>query len=285
MARRWLLLLIVLAAVVIVGRQSLRPARTPSYYAFGRGPTVVLVHGLGSQMQHWLPTARILARHHRVVLVELPGHDLAPMPKPFSLEQAAAALDQSIRDATDGPVTLVGHSLGGLVAAQEALDHPERVRGLVLVETALKPQVPMGARDLMLARIDHDYDRLIHEAYVGFGRDSLQGERLYAEVARMDPAMVKPWIRLALFADLSTQMRKLQPLLLAVLAPPSWEAKETWPQVARELGYEGVPRVQPVRLEHCGHFVMLDQPQALAELIARFVLASGQGTVAADRLP
>ena len=285
MARRWLLLLVVLAAVVIVGRQSLRPPKTPTYYAFGHGPVVVLVHGLGSQIQHWLPTARILARHHRVVLVELPGHGLAPMPAPFSLDQAAASLDQAISDATDGPVILVGHSLGGLVAAREALAHPERVRGLVLIETALKPQVPAATRDLLLARLDHDYDHLLHEAYRSFGRDSLQGEQLYAEVARMDPAMVKQWIRLAWLADLSTQMRKLQPFLLAILAPHSWESNETWPDVARTLGYDGVPHVQPVRIGGCGHFVMLDQPQLLAELIARFALFPGQGTVTANRAP
>ncbi|HET9326999.1 MAG TPA: alpha/beta hydrolase [Candidatus Eisenbacteria bacterium] len=279
MARRLLLLLVILAAVVIVCRQSLRPPRTPSYYAFGQGPTVVMVHGLGSQMQHWLPTARILARHHRVVLVELPGHGLSPMPAPFSLEQAAATLDEAIRDATDGPVVLVGHSVGGLVAAKEALLHPERVRGLVLIETALKPQIPPGPREVMLARLDHDYDRLIHEAYLSFGRDSLQGERLYAEVARMEPIMVKSWIRLALFADLAGQMRKLLPPMLAVLAPHSWEAKETWPQVAKALGYDGVPRVEPVRVENAGHFLMLDQPQTLAEHIARFVLGASPSTV------
>jgi pimeloyl-ACP methyl ester carboxylesterase len=275
LARRLLLLLVILAAVVIVCRQNLRPPRTPSYYAFGHGPTVVMVHGLGSQMQHWLPTARLLARHHRVVLVELPGHGLSPMPAPFSLEQAAASLDEAIRDATDGPVILVGHSVGGLVAAEEALMHPDRVKGLVLVETALKPQTPAGMRDLMLARLDHDYDRLIHEAYLSFGRDSVQGEQLYAEV----PLMVKSWIRLALYADLAGQIRKLLPPMLAVLAPNSWGPKETWPQVAQQLGYDGVPRVEPVRIENAGHFLMLDQPQALADLIAKFVIGSQNSVV------
>jgi pimeloyl-ACP methyl ester carboxylesterase len=283
LARRWLLLLIVLVAILIVARQGLRPPRTPSYYAFGHGPTVVLVHGLGSQMQHWLPTARLLARHHRVVLVELPGHGLAPMPTPFTLEQAAQALDDAIRDATDQPVVLVGHSVGGLVAAEEALLHPERVRGLVLVETSLKPQVPESMRDLMLSRLEHDYDHLLHDAYLSFGRDSVQGEALYSEVAHMDPAMVKPWIRLALFADLTTQMRKLQPLLLAIFTTHSWDAKESWPEVAKELGYDGVPHVQPVRIDHAGHFPMLDQPQALADLIARFVLMPG--TMAIGQAP
>ena len=129
------------------------------------------------------------------------------------------------------------------------------------------------------ARLDHGFGRLIHEAYLSFGRDSAQGERLYGEIARMDPLMVKSWIRLALYADLAGQMRKLLPPMLAVLAPNSWDAKESWPQVARTLGYEGVPRVEPVRIENAGHFLMLDQPQALAEYIAKFVIGSAQNNV------
>jgi pimeloyl-ACP methyl ester carboxylesterase len=270
-ARRLSLLLLVLVVVVVlVGRHGFRPPAAPTYYAFGRGPEIVLLHGLGSQIQHWLPTARILARNHRVILVELPGHGLSPMPTPFTLEQAAARLDLAMRDATHGPVILVGHSLGGLVAAQEALAHPERVRGLVLIETALKPQVPEALRAQLLARLDHDYDRFLHESYVSFGRDSLQGEALYAEVARMDPEMVKSWIRLAWLADLSGQMRKLQSRLLAVFATHSWEPTESWTDAARALGYDHVPRLQPARLEGCGHFLMLDRPEAVADLIRRF---------------
>lgn len=283
MARRLLLLLLVVAVLVVVGRQSLRPPATPTYYAFGQGPEIVLVHGLGSQIQHWLPTARRLARDHRVILVELPGHGLAPMPTPFSLGEASAALDRAIRDATDRPVILVGHSLGGLVAAQEALEHPERVRGLVLVETALRPQAPPAIRDQLLARLDQNYDAIVREAYLGFGRDSAQGRALYAEVAALDPEMVKPWIRLAMYADLSGQMRKLQSRLLAVMAPYSWEPKETWNDVSRALGYQDVPRVEPVRLEGCGHFVMLDRPDALADLIARFALQTQGAQVATRR--
>ena len=270
MIRRLFLILLVMLVAVLLARHSLTPPPAPSHFAFGRGPDVVIVHGLGSTAEQWLPTARRLARNHRVTLVHLPGHGLAQMPQPFTLEQAAAALDRALAETSSGPVILVGHSLGGLVAAREALEHPERVRGLLLVETALRPQVEPADLPKLLASLDKDYEQVLRDAYIGMGRDSAQGLRLYDEVAHMDSAVVKPWIRLAWMADLSGQMRKLQPRMLAVLAPHSWGIEETWQQVSEALGYTQVPRVRGVRVEGAGHFIMIDRPDQLAEIIARF---------------
>src|SRR5262249_1412974 len=154
----------------------LAPPPAPPYAAFGHGQSIVLLHGLGSRREDWLPVARILARTHRVTLVDLPGHGEADMPAPFSLHPATTPPDPSPAGLPDGPIVLVGHSLGGLIAASEAIEHPERVRALVLVETALRPQMPAALRAEWLDRLDHDYRYVLHAAYLDFGRDSLQGE-------------------------------------------------------------------------------------------------------------
>ena len=250
--------------------RGLNPPSPTVRHTFGRGPEIVLVHGLGSSAAHWLPVARLLARRHTVTMVDLPGHGLANMPEPFSLEQATLALDRALAEGGDEPVVLVGHSLGGLVAAAEALRAPKRIRGLVLIETALKPQVPESERAALLEQLDHDYARFVRSAYLDFGRDSVQGEQLWREVEKLDPAMVKPWIRLAFFADLSGQIRELMPPLYAILAERSWSHDEPWAEAAQALGYEGVPRMRVKRLEGCGHFPMLDRPEDVARLIERF---------------
>jgi pimeloyl-ACP methyl ester carboxylesterase len=272
--RRLLTLLPLAAAMTLVialaVRHPLAPPRAPERFVMGHGPTIVLVHGLGSNIQHWLPTARLLARRHRVVLVELPGHGLSEMPEPLTLERAAEALDRAIAAESREPVVLVGHSVGGLVAAAEALDHPERVRALVLVETALKPQVEGEERRAMLEMLEHDYQGLLRSAYMAFGRDSAQGAALYSEVSKMDPAMIRPWVRLALMADVSLRMRHLLPPLLAVLAERSWPKDEPWPATAKALGYSEVPNLRCARIAGCGHFIMLDRPVELARRIERF---------------
>jgi len=253
--------------VMLVAIASARPLAPPvpsPYVSFGRGAPIVLLHGLGSRSEDWLPTARLLARHHRVSLVDLPGHGEADMPEPFSLERAIVSLDRSLAAIPDGPVILVGHSLGGLIAAGVAIERPERVRGLVLVETALRPQ------------------EVLHGAYLDFGRDSAQGEALYRRVAALEPRMVQRWIRLAWTADLSDRAGRLAMPVLAVLAERSWGADEPWPEVADALGLAAVPRLRPARLSGCGHFVMLDRPAELARLIAGFA-ADPEGVIVAGR--
>ena len=270
MSLRARILALAALGLTLFGARSLPPPPAPLSGAFGRGPDIVLVHGLGSRAGHWLPVARLLARRHRVVLVDLPGHGGSAMPEPFSLERAVQALDLALARETRAPVVLVGHSLGGLVAAAEACEHPARVRALVLVETALRPQNTGAERTAVLAALERDYQGVLREAYGAFGRDSAQGAALYREVAAMDPTMIKPWIRLACTADLSGRVARLGCPLLVVLAPRSWPAGEPWVETAAALGYGAAPEVRAVRLGGCGHFVMLDQPAALAGLIARF---------------
>ena len=277
------ILILTAMLAVIAAMRSVSPPAPSASAAFGRGPTVVLVHGLGSRDEHWLPAARLLARDHRVVMVDLPGHGASPMPDPFSLDRAAVALDLALEhECGSTPCILVGHSIGGLVATAVALEHPERLRGLVLVETALRSQLEGEARDTVLAALDEDYQGLLRTVYVAFGRDSAQGRALYQDVAAMDPAIIKPWVRVALTTDLSESVARLQVPVLAILAERSWPEGEPWDTAAEALGYSLIPHVRGERVAGCGHFVMLDRPATVAQLIAGFA-ADPTGSLTAMR--
>lgn len=265
-----LIALPVLALALLLGRAAWLERRPAALGAFGSGPPVVLVHGLGSRAEHWLPVARDLARDHRVVLAELPGHGLASMPRPLTLSAAALALDRAIAAECDGPVVLVGHSVGGLVAAAAALRAPGRVGALVLVETALRPQLAPGEREGLLAAFERDWRGTLREAYVPFGRDSAQGAALFAEAATVDSTVLRDWIRLATAEDLSRDIEHLAVPLLVVLSARSWPDSEGWRDCGEALGYERVPRAVPARIQGTGHFVMLDRPGLLADLVRRF---------------
>ena len=285
MARRLLILLPALAALALVLALALRP-RAPlapvQRFAMGSGQTIALLHGPGGSLQDWMPVARRLAQSHRVVLLELPGHGLRPLRGALTLEHAARSLDATLAEESKQPVVLVGHGLGGLVAAVEALEHPERVRALVLVETALRPAALEAERMRRLDALDRDYPRALREIYSAYGRDSAQGALLHARAAKIGASTLKPWLQLELFADISLRMRHLRPPLLAIFSGRTWPAGQSWADGAKALGYSSTPNAKGARIGDCGRFPMLDQPEELSRLIGHFADDSGKGPIAGE---
>jgi pimeloyl-ACP methyl ester carboxylesterase len=100
-------------------------------------PTVILIHGLGGCWQSWLLNINYLAARYRVIAVDLPGFGHSELPaESISIEGYSDFL-HSLCDRLDlSKVVLAGNSMGGLVALDFALAHPERTAGLSLVASA-----------------------------------------------------------------------------------------------------------------------------------------------------
>jgi pimeloyl-ACP methyl ester carboxylesterase len=99
----------------------------------------VLVHGLGGQWQNWLENIPRLALDRRVVALDLPGFGLTPGP-PEDDRITIPRFGQYVNGLCDrlrlGEIDLVGNSMGGYIAAEVAIQFPERVSRLVLVSAA-----------------------------------------------------------------------------------------------------------------------------------------------------
>ncbi len=109
----------------------------------GDGRPVVMLHGLlvGSSASWYFTSAPTLARGHRVLLVDLRGHGRSDRPREGYDSRTMARDVVGVLDAMGfgGPIALVGHSYGALVALRLALEWPERVEKLALVEAPLPP--------------------------------------------------------------------------------------------------------------------------------------------------
>lgn len=102
----------------------------------GRGPALLLIHGLGGQMAHFnYGAVRDLAQRYRVVAVDRPGsgHSHRPDGVPADLATQARALALLVERLGLERPTVVGHSLGGATALTLALNHPDKVGALALV--------------------------------------------------------------------------------------------------------------------------------------------------------
>jgi pimeloyl-ACP methyl ester carboxylesterase len=108
--------------------------RTLRFLDYGDGPALVLVHGLGGTWQGWLENILPLAEQNRVIAIDMPGFGVSePLPPKPRIEDysdtVAGLLDRLEIDSA----LVCGHSLGGLVSTRFALDHPDRLTGLALV--------------------------------------------------------------------------------------------------------------------------------------------------------
>jgi pimeloyl-ACP methyl ester carboxylesterase len=105
-----------------------------NYVVTGRGPAVVLVHGLGGFAESWRHNVDALAARATVYAVDLPGFGLSAKPRaPYSLGYFARALHAFLDGVGVAQASLVGHSLGGAVAVAFALMHPARAERLALL--------------------------------------------------------------------------------------------------------------------------------------------------------
>jgi pyruvate dehydrogenase E2 component (dihydrolipoamide acetyltransferase) len=98
---------------------------------------VLLLHGFGGDLDNWLFNIDALAERHTVVALDLPGHGQSDRTRPGRTLGDLGRFVTRFLDAVEIPSAhVVGHSLGGAIAAQMALDHPDRVDSVALIGSA-----------------------------------------------------------------------------------------------------------------------------------------------------
>ena len=119
------------------------------YVEAGQGPTVLLLHSSVSGNRQWRAQMTALSDHYHVIAPNLIGYgQTSPWPgdRPQTLADQSALI-RPFLDRHDGPATLIGHSFGATIAMRVALDHPEQVTRLVLLEPNLSQLLRHDRRD------------------------------------------------------------------------------------------------------------------------------------------
>jgi pimeloyl-ACP methyl ester carboxylesterase len=127
------------------------------------GPAVVLVHGLGGRAEDWQRLAPYLAKiGYRVYMPDLPGFGRSEWPADFSysMRDQAAVVVGFLDAMGQKQVDVGGWSMGGWIAQRVAIEHPERVRRLMLFDSAGLAEVPAWETRLFTPTTPAEVDQL-----------------------------------------------------------------------------------------------------------------------------
>ncbi|MEO8634365.1 MAG: alpha/beta fold hydrolase [Gemmatimonadales bacterium] len=99
--------------------------------------TLLLLHGYGESLLTWRYLLDRVAPHYQILAIDLPGFGLSDKPDTsYDYPAYQRWLGDLLTGQTRGPIIVVGHSMGGQLAAGLALDHPDRVVAAVLIDPA-----------------------------------------------------------------------------------------------------------------------------------------------------
>jgi pimeloyl-ACP methyl ester carboxylesterase len=244
------------------------------YYVAGPAdaPPVVLVHGLGGHAEDWrMLRPYIIAAHRRVYMLDLPGYGRSDWPQDFSYsvpDEANAVV--AFMDAVGlKQIDLGGWSMGGWIAQRIAIDHPDRIKRLMLFDSAglySRPQwntelfMPTSAQEL------DDLDKLLmpHPPQVpGFiARDLLRYSQEHRWVIRRALNSM-----LAGNDTIDGQLPKLQMPVLIV-----WGGDDQiMPVSSGEAMHRLIPQSQFEVIAGCGHLAPIQCSDQIGPKVTAFL--------------
>lgn len=243
---------------------------------------LVFLHGIGGGHAAWerqLPFFE--ARGYRTLAWDAPGYGGAPSVSPYSFENVARALGAAIDALNAGPVVLVGHSMGGMIA-QEAYAHfPEKIRALALTFTSSAFGASSGdfARQFIDARIKPlDLGSSMREIAEKLmptmhgGSFDPEGLMLAARVmATVPPDTYRNAVAMLTTFDRRAQLAKIAVPTLVLAGGDDMVA----PAAVMERMAARIPGADYACLPGCGHLGPMDQPDAFNTALLGFLERNG----------
>lgn len=253
----------------------------------GAGPDVLLIPGLASSGAVWDDTVRQLCTAHRCHVFTLAGFAGVPAQPGPLLDRVDAALAEYVEQQHLKAPVVVGHSLGGFLALRLAIDHPEDVGRLVIVDAL--PALGAARMDGLTPQQLHDFAPQMHAQLLA--QDPAEYAAAQAQqiatlvTAPADVARVQAWGRRsdrATVIDAMADMigEDLRPRLGAIKAPTlvmgSWVAykdqgTEAATRAIYERQYKSLAGVRIAMSPAGRHFIMLDDPAWFEATLEEFV--------------
>jgi pimeloyl-ACP methyl ester carboxylesterase len=256
----------------------------------GEREPIVFVHGLGGQWQNWLENLPRAALERRVIALDLPGFGRSPMPgDKITISGYGRCVDSLCEKLELGRVDIVGNSMGGYIAAEVAIQFPQRIDQLLLVSAAGITSADIVRRPIYtagrIARAMTDHGAAQYRAIAARPKSRHLALALVARhpsLLRADLAYEgfitgagRPGFESALRANLEYDFRERlpeirQPTLIV------WGEKDSIIPVRDAQEFERlIPDSRKVVMKDTGHIPMAERPGAFNEVMMRFLAETG----------
>jgi pimeloyl-ACP methyl ester carboxylesterase len=246
------------------GRTSL-PGVTPDV---SRGELLLFIHGAGSNGNTWDRQLKAFAETHSPLAFDFPGHGRsAGIDSLKSIDAYRDSLDAFINTLQLRPSVLIGRSMGGAVAMAYALAYPQRVRGLVLVATAARFDLPE-------VRLETWKHVMLGRAQQPFSTDAFSPQTDFAVMreAWMEQVKTDPRVRYYDFVacnafDITAHLGEIGvPTLIIAGRDDSFTPLER-----SEVLHRGIPGSQLVVIDDAGHTVPAEKPAEFNAAVSAFL--------------
>lgn len=242
-------------------------------------PTAVFIHGAQNDHSVWVLQTRYFAHHgFSVLAVDLPGHGRSKGEPLTSVEAMSDWLLALLTAAGVNSATLIGHSMGSLIALETAARAPERVKAIALVGTAYPMKVSPLLLEASRTREQDAIDMVNIWSHSGMAqKPSAPGPGFYVQGGsrRLMQYVARGSNEQVFFTDFSACNAYEQGLQAAaalncpVLFLLGRKDMMTTPKAAAGL-IAALPKASVVQLEACGHALMAEQPDQVLDTLFRF---------------
>ncbi|MDW7992240.1 MAG: alpha/beta hydrolase [Anaerolineae bacterium] len=239
-------------------------------------PPVLLVHGLGSAGGDWVLQFGPLAKAgYRVLAPDMRGFGRSSAPPEVTVQAMAGDMALFLERMNAVPAHVVGISMGGAIALQLALDHPEMVRRLVLVNTfaRLRPVNLKGwlyflGRGISVAFAGPERQaQLVARRVFPHPHQQALRENLIRRISQANPCAYRAAMRSLMEFDVRHRLSELR---MPVLVVTGAEDTTVPPSVQQALA-QGIPGARHVVVEGSGHGIIADNPETFNRLLLEFL--------------
>ena len=254
------------------------------YVRTGSGPALVLLHGFASSIYTWKDVIPALARTHDVVALDLPGFGASDQPPGLSWEDLPRSVF-GLMDRLGIPrASLVGNSLGGAVAVMLAVDRPDRVERLALVDSAGYNLDPAD-RPLLLRLVGSPVNGVVRALPVRRLLVRLALRQVFHDDRLVTPERVEEYLAPMARPGALAALRSLTASQgvgaadfarrIGDVAAPTlivWGREDRWIPLEQGRRFEAAIRgSRLVVIDECGHMPQEERPEPFLEAVSPFL--------------